>query len=144
MSEIKIFSRNVILVEGGADEIVPNDKLTAGMYGFAVLVPPTRSSEWFLDLVWRITIAYAGRPSLLRRRTMVRKMVEAAMSKESRDTEAARERGAAELARRDRPVPAKARIKPAPGANAQIRAGGKAEPTRVSKGRGKASARKRS
>jgi hypothetical protein len=79
-----IHSERVILLEGNAEEIVPNAKLAAHMYGFVIMVPPGEEAERLLDMLWRITIAYAGRPSLLRSRATVRKMVEAVWSKESR------------------------------------------------------------
>lgn len=146
MSAIKILSPRVILIEGNADEFVPNAESAAGMHGFAILVPPGEDHEWLLDMLWRITIAYAGRPSLLMRRAMVSKMVEAVMSKESREPEPARrparKSGPAERAQPDRPVPAKVPISPAPTAVAKLRAVGKAEPLRVPEVKGKASARK--
>ena len=79
-----IHSQSVILVEGDADEIVPNAKLAADMHGFVIMVPPGEGGERLLDMLWRITMAYAGMPRLLRSRTTVRKMVEAVWSKESR------------------------------------------------------------
>ena len=33
MSEVKIYSRNVVLVEGSADELVPNTESAVGMRG---------------------------------------------------------------------------------------------------------------
>lgn len=85
-----IHSQSVILVEGDADEIVPNAKLAADMHGFVIMVPPGEGGERLLDMLWRITMAYAGMPSLLRSRTTVRKMVEAVWSKESREPKPAR------------------------------------------------------
>jgi hypothetical protein len=60
------------------------------MHGFAIVFPPGEDGECVLDLLWRITMAYAAKPSLLRRRATVRKMVEAVMSKESRKPKPAR------------------------------------------------------
>lgn len=85
-----IHSESVILVEGDADEIAPNAKLAADMHGFVIMVPPGEGGERLLDMLWRITMAYAGMPRLLRSRTTVRKMVEAVWSKESRDPKPAR------------------------------------------------------
>lgn len=85
-----IHSDRVILLEGVADEIVPNAKLAADMHGFVIMVPPGEGGERLLDMLWRITMAYAGRPSMLRSRTTVRKMVEAVWSKESREPMPAR------------------------------------------------------
>src|ERR1035437_9141498 len=85
-----IQSQSVILVEGDADKIVPNAKLAADMHGFVIMVPPGEGSEWFLDMLWRITMLDAGRPSWLRSRARVIKMVEAMMSKESRESGPAR------------------------------------------------------
>ena len=78
-----IHSQRVILIEGDADEIVPNAKLAADMHGFVIMVPPGEGGERLLDMLWRITMAYAGMPSMLRSRTTVRKMVEAVWSKEA-------------------------------------------------------------
>ena len=80
-----IHSQRVILVEGNADDIVPNAKLAADMHGFVIMVPPGEGGERLLDMLWRITMAYAGRPTLLASRSTVRKMVEAVWSKESRE-----------------------------------------------------------
>lgn len=85
-----IHSERVILIEGDADEIVLNAKLAADMHGFAIMVPPGEGGERLLDMLWRITMAYAGRPGLLRSRTTVRKMVEAVWSKEIREDKPAR------------------------------------------------------
>jgi hypothetical protein len=85
-----IHSERVILLEGNADEIVPNAKLAADMHGFVIMVPPGEGGERLLDMLWRITMAYAGMPSMLRSRTTVRKMVEAVMSEESREPKPAR------------------------------------------------------
>ena len=85
-----IHSESVTLLEGNADEIVPNAKLAADMHGFVIMVPPGEGGERLLDMLWRITIAYAGMPSMLRSRTTVRKMVEAVWSKESREPSPAR------------------------------------------------------
>ena len=56
-----IHSQNVILVEGDADEIVPNAKLATDMHGFVIMVPPGEGGERLLDMLWRITMAYAGK-----------------------------------------------------------------------------------
>lgn len=85
-----IQSERVILIEGNADDIVPKAKLADDMHGFVVMVPPGEGREWFLDLLWRITMLYAGRPSWLRSRSRVAKMVEAVMSKQSREPTPAR------------------------------------------------------
>ena len=90
MSEVKIYSRNVVLVEGSADELVPNAESAAGMHGFAIMVPPGEGSEWLLDLLWRITIAYAGLRRLLMNRATVLKMVEAVMSANAAERKSAR------------------------------------------------------
>lgn len=79
-----IQSERVILIEGDADEIVPNAKLGTNMHGFVIMVPPGEGGERLLDMVWRITMCYAAMPRLLARRTTVRKMVEAVMGKEHR------------------------------------------------------------
>ena len=85
MAVIKIHGQRVILVEGYADEFVPNVESAIGMQGFAITVPPGERGEWLLDMLWRITMAYAGMPRLLTSRATVRKMVEAVMSKECRE-----------------------------------------------------------
>lgn len=85
-----IHSQQVILVEGDANEIVPNAKLEADMHGFVIMVPPGERGERRLDMLWRITMAYAGLPRLLANKTNVRKMVEAVWSKESREPKPAR------------------------------------------------------
>lgn len=85
-----IHSERVILIEGVADEIVPNAKLAVDMHGFVIMVRPGEEGERLLDMLWRITMAYAGMPSMLRSRTTVRKMVEAVWSKESREPGPAR------------------------------------------------------
>ena len=85
-----IHSQSVILIEGDADDIVPNAELSADMHGFVIMVPPGEGSEWFLDMLWRITMLYAGMPSWLRSRARVSKMVEAVMSKKSRAPKLAR------------------------------------------------------
>ena len=85
-----IQSQRVILVEGDADEIVPNAKLATDMHGFAIMVPPGEEGERLLDMLWRITMVYAGKPRMLASRTTVRKMVEAVWSKESRGPKPAR------------------------------------------------------
>lgn len=80
-----IHSERVILIEGDADEIVPNAKLAADMHGFVIVVPPGEAGERMLDMLWRITMSYAGMPRMLASRTTVRKMVEAVWSKEIRE-----------------------------------------------------------
>ena len=119
-----IHSERVILIEGSADEIVPNAKLTADMHGFVIMVPPGEGSEWFLDMLWRITMLYAGRPNWLKSRSRVAKMVEAVMSKESREPSPARRPARrselADLTRRDRIALVEALIRP-PAPNARLR-----------------------
>lgn len=119
-----IHSERVILIEGNADEIVPNAKLAADMHGFAIMIPPGEGSEWFLDMLWRIAMLYAGRPSWLRSRSRVAKMVEAVMSKESRESTPARSQARkselADLTRRDRIAVVEALIRP-PAPNARLR-----------------------
>lgn len=61
-----IQSQRVILVEGDAEEIVPNAKLATDMHEFVIMVPPGEGGERLLDMLWRITMAYAGMPSMLR------------------------------------------------------------------------------
>ena len=90
MAVAKIHSQRVILVEGFADEFVPNVEPATGMQGFAILVPPGERGERLMDMLWRITMAYAGMPRLLTSRATVRKMVEAVMSKKSRGSEPVR------------------------------------------------------
>jgi len=85
-----IHSERVILIEGDADEIVPNAKPAAGMHGFVIMVPPGEGGERLLDMLWRITMAYAGMPRMLASRTTVRNMVEAVWSKEIREDTPAR------------------------------------------------------
>jgi hypothetical protein len=60
------------------------------MHGFVIMVPPGEGGERLLDMLWRITMAYAGMPRLLRGRATVSKMVEAVWSKESREPKPAR------------------------------------------------------
>jgi hypothetical protein len=120
-----IHSERVILIEGIADEIVPNAQLTAGMHGFVIMVPPGEGSEWFLDMLWRITMLYAGRPSWLRSRARVTKMVEAVMSKESREPGPARRQalksGQADRGQREDLALSKLLLGPAPAPNARLR-----------------------
>jgi hypothetical protein len=85
-----IHSERVILIEGAADQVAPNANLAADMHGFVIMVPPGEGSEWFLDILWRITMLYAGMPSWLRSRARVTKMIEAVMSQESREADPAR------------------------------------------------------
>jgi hypothetical protein len=85
-----IYSGRVTLVEGNVDELVSIGHLAKDMHGFTIVFPPGEEAEWVLDMLWRITMVYAAKPSLLRRRATVRKMVEAVMSKESRKPKPAR------------------------------------------------------
>ena len=85
-----IYSPKVVLVEGKADEFVPNTQSAVGMHGLAIMVAPGERGDWLLDMVWRITTAYAGMPSLLYSRANVRKMVEAVMSHQSRPVDGAK------------------------------------------------------
>ena len=119
----RIHSDRVILLEGNADEIVPNAKLAANMHGFVIMVPPGEGGERLLDMLWRITMAYAGLPRLLASRATVRKMVEAVWSKESREpkpaSRPARAAGLAHSTQRDQQVSI---FKgPAPAPNAKLR-----------------------
>ncbi len=85
-----IHSQRVILIEGDAAEIVPNSQFEGDMHGFVIMVPPGEGGERLLDMLWRITMAYAAKPSMLANRTTVRKMAEAVWSKESRESKLAR------------------------------------------------------
>jgi len=85
-----IHSERVILIEGSAGAIAPNATMAADTHGFAIMVPPGEESEWFLDLLWRITMLYSGKPSWLKSRAKISKMVEAVMSQESREPRPAR------------------------------------------------------
>lgn len=114
-----IHSQSVILVEGDADEIVPNAKLAADMHGFVIMVPAGEGGERLLDMLWRITMAYAGRPRMLRSRTSVRKMVEAVWSKERREPKPARAAGSADSTQPDQQ--ASIFKVPAPAPNAKLR-----------------------
>lgn len=124
-----IHSEKVILIEGAADEIVPNAKLAADkgfviaadMHGFVIMAPPGEGGERLLDMLWRITMAYAGKPSLLTSRTTVRTMVEAVWSKDSREPQPARKRELADLTRLDRVALIEAIVRPAPEPNAKLR-----------------------
>jgi hypothetical protein len=80
-------SPKVILMEGEADESVPNIERATGMHGFAIVMPADQKDGWLLDMLWRITMAYAAMPSLLYSRAKVRKMVEAVMSRELRSVD---------------------------------------------------------
>lgn len=149
MSEIKIHSANVILIEGCAHEFVPNAKPATDMHGFVIMVPPGEGSDWLLDMVWRISMAYAGLPRLLMNRGTVRKMVEAVMSTNAKEPKRAHsttiESRAPKRAQHSRNLPAKADIDQTPTAKARsVQLGRKAGPTSASEFRGKASARKRS
>lgn len=77
-----IYSKEVVLMEGTADDFVPNSEWAVGMHGFAIMVPPSEGDNRLLDMIWRITMAYASMPRLLYSRTNVRTMVEAVMSRE--------------------------------------------------------------
>ena len=44
-----IHSERVTLLEGNADEIVPNAKLAADMHGFVIMVPPGEGGERLLE-----------------------------------------------------------------------------------------------
>ncbi len=118
-----IQSQRVILVEGDADEIVPNAKLATDMHGFVIMVPPGEEGERLLDMLWRITMAYAAKPSMLASRTTVRKMAEAVWSKESRESNPAsrpaRGAGLADSTQRDQQ--ASIFKGPAPAPNAKLR-----------------------
>ena len=120
-----IHSERVILIEGVADEIVPNAQLAADMQGFVIMVSPGEGSEWFLDMLWRITMLYAGMPSWLRSRARVTKMIEAVMSKESRDPgparRQARKSGQADRAQREDLALSKLLLGPAPALNPKLR-----------------------
>lgn len=120
-----IHSERVILIEGSAGAIVPNATMAADMHGFVIMVPLGEESEWFLDLLWRITMLYAGRPSWLRSRARVTKMVQAVMSKESREPSPARRQarksGQVEHAQRDDLALSKLLLGPAPAPNAKLR-----------------------
>lgn len=147
MSEIRLDTPNVFLIEGHAHELVPNAESAIGMHGFVIMVPPGDDHEWFLDLLWRVTVAYDCMPNMLASRTMVRNVVETVMSSERRERELVqrpeRKHGGDELSRPDRPVPAKACTNPTPITNAEIgRAHKKAKSTRAPRGTGKPSARK--
>ena len=85
-----IHSSKVTLIEGNVDELVSVAHLAKDMHGFAIVFPPGEEGELVLDMLWRITMAYAAKPSLLRRRATVRKIVEAVMSNESRKPKPAR------------------------------------------------------
>jgi hypothetical protein len=60
-----IQSERVILIESNAGEIVPQAKLATDMHGFVIMVPPGQGGELLLDMLWRITMAYAGKPRML-------------------------------------------------------------------------------
>ena len=90
MSEGRIHSNRVIMVEGDAGEFIPNEESAAGMHGFVVVVPPGEAEERFLDLMWRFAMLYAGMPGWLSRRAKMAKMVEAVMGKERRQQKPAR------------------------------------------------------
>ena len=82
-----IHSPKVILIEGEGDEFIPNIEQATGMRGFAIMVPRDQKDGWLLDMLWRVTMAYAAMPSLLYSRAKVRRMVEAVMSHEPRSTD---------------------------------------------------------
>jgi len=79
-----IYDRKVILLEGDAREVAPGIERVADMHGFVVMVPPSDDDNWLLDLLFRVTMAYAAMPSLLRSRSKVQKMVEAIMDYKGR------------------------------------------------------------
>jgi hypothetical protein len=120
-----IHSQRVILIEGDADEIVRDAQFASDMHGFVIMVPPGEGGERLLDMLWRITMAYAGMPSLLRSRTTVRKMVEAVWSKECREDKPARRKvrksGQADRAQHDDLALSKLLHGPAPAPNAKLR-----------------------
>jgi hypothetical protein len=120
-----IHSERVTLIERVADEIVPNAQLAADMHGFVIMVPPGEGSEWFLDILWRITMLYAGTPSWLRSRARVTKMIEAVMSKESREPgparRQARESGRANRAQYEDLALSNLLLGPAPSLNPKLR-----------------------
>jgi len=118
-----IHSQRVILIEGDADEIVRDTQFASDMHGFAIMVPPGEEGERLLDMLWRITMAYAAKPSMLASRTTVRKMAEAVWSKESRESNPAsrpaRGAGLADSTQRDQQ--ASIFKGPAPAPNAKLR-----------------------
>jgi len=123
MSAVKIHSARVMLVEGSAQEFAPEVASAAGMQGYAILLPPCEESERLLDMLWRISIAYAGMPRLLKRRANVSKMVEAVMSKRNRDSgpsNSPRKSELSDLTLRDRMTPAEVLKHPA-APNAKLR-----------------------
>jgi hypothetical protein len=79
-----IHSAKVILVEGDADDFIPYVESATGTHGFVIMVPVVEKDGWLLDMLWRVTMAYAGLPSLVRSRSNVQKMVEAVMNYKSR------------------------------------------------------------
>jgi len=79
-----IYGRKVILLEGDAREVAPGIERVADMHGFVVMVPPSDDDNWLLDLLFRVTMAYAAMPSLLTSRSKVKKMVETIMNHKSR------------------------------------------------------------
>jgi hypothetical protein len=85
-----IYSPKATLVEGSAAEFVPSLERATGMHGFAIMVPADEKDGWLLDMLWRVTMAYVGLPSLLRSQSNVRKMVEAVMSRENRPVDNAK------------------------------------------------------
>jgi len=86
----RIYSARVTLVEGNVDELLSSAHLANDMHGFTIVFPRGEEAEWMLVMLWRITMVHAAKPSLLRRRATVRKMVEEVMSKESRKPKSAR------------------------------------------------------
>lgn len=52
-----IHSKRAILLEGNADDIVPDGELATDMHGFVIMVPPGDEGERLLDMLWRITMA---------------------------------------------------------------------------------------
>jgi len=93
------------------------------MGGYAIVVPPGPEGEKFLDLLWRITMVYAGRPSWLRSRARVSKMIEAVIGKGGRQPEPlrpARKGGKTERTQDDQLL-STLLANPAPRANAKLR-----------------------
>ncbi|MFP5230879.1 MAG: hypothetical protein ACLGXA_24960 [Acidobacteriota bacterium] len=94
MSSVRIRSPKVVVVEGDATELLPDTEMATGMHGFVIMVPQDQKGGWLLDMMWRITVAYAALPSLLYSRAKVRTMLEAVMSRESRPVDVAEPRRA--------------------------------------------------
>lgn len=146
--EVKIYSPDVILVEGDAKEFVPHTEQARGMHGFAIMLPTCEGSEWLLDLVWRVAMAYAGRRTLLMNRKMVQKMVEAVLNASAEGPKEMRghaiTRPSPRLAKPKRRVPTKAGIDPTPTKTRIVGAAGRARATSAVGATRKVSARKKS